>query len=191
MATVAKKEKGISKHSFRGYTPDQINELSQEKVVELFRARMRRRFSRSILLFIKKLSTSTSGFTQNAKRAKRTHSLEKSPYPSKPTSVMPLSSQKWWATTWQCTTARPSTTSKLNSTWLADIWVNSQSPTSQPSTVRPVWEQQKVQPILPLNDLPSRLNSYTIFTIKTSLNINSSMAQLFACLQLSIFLYEL
>lgn len=47
MSTAPKKEKGISKHSFRGYTPDQINELSQEKVVELFRARMRRRFSRS------------------------------------------------------------------------------------------------------------------------------------------------
>lgn len=47
MATAVKKDKGLNKHSFRGYTPDQINELSQEKVVELFRARMRRRFSRS------------------------------------------------------------------------------------------------------------------------------------------------
>jgi hypothetical protein len=52
MTTVQKKEKGLNKHSFRGYTPDQINELSQEKVVELFRARMRRRFSRSNLLSI-------------------------------------------------------------------------------------------------------------------------------------------
>jgi hypothetical protein len=47
MTTVQKRDKGLNKHSFRGLTPDQINELSQEKVVELFRARMRRRFSRS------------------------------------------------------------------------------------------------------------------------------------------------
>ncbi|XP_031472781.1 LOW QUALITY PROTEIN: uncharacterized protein LOC116245286 [Nymphaea colorata] len=51
MTTVQKKDKGLNKHSFRGLTPDQINELSQEKVVELFRARMRRRFSRSSIAY--------------------------------------------------------------------------------------------------------------------------------------------
>jgi len=49
MATVQKKEKGLQKYSFRGYTPEQINELTTEQVVELFRARQRRRFARSIL----------------------------------------------------------------------------------------------------------------------------------------------
>jgi hypothetical protein len=52
MATVQKKEKGLNKHSFRGLTPEQVNELTQEQVVELFRARMRRRFSRSIYTII-------------------------------------------------------------------------------------------------------------------------------------------
>jgi hypothetical protein len=47
MTTAAKKEKGIQKYSFRGYTPEQINELTTEQVVELFRARQRRRFQRS------------------------------------------------------------------------------------------------------------------------------------------------
>ncbi len=49
MATI-KKDKGLNKHSFRGLTPDQINELTQEQVVELFRARIRRRFTRSTCL---------------------------------------------------------------------------------------------------------------------------------------------
>ena len=48
MATVQKKEKGLQKYSFRGYTPEQIDELTTEQVVELFRARQRRRFARSI-----------------------------------------------------------------------------------------------------------------------------------------------
>ena len=77
MTTVQKKEKGPSKHSFRGYTPDQINELTQEKVVELFRARMRRRFSRSTPISIQKLNTNTSDSMPNAKKAKRTQSLER------------------------------------------------------------------------------------------------------------------
>ena len=47
MTTVAKKEKGLQKFSFRGYTPDQINEFTTEQIVELFRARQRRRFARS------------------------------------------------------------------------------------------------------------------------------------------------
>ena len=33
MATVQKKDKGLNKHSFRGLTPDQLNELTQEQVV--------------------------------------------------------------------------------------------------------------------------------------------------------------
>jgi hypothetical protein len=47
MATVQKKEKGLQKYSFRGYTPEQIDGLTTEQVVELFRARQRRRFARS------------------------------------------------------------------------------------------------------------------------------------------------
>jgi len=49
MTTVQKKEKGLQKYSFKGYTPEQINELTTEQVVELFRARQRRRFARSKL----------------------------------------------------------------------------------------------------------------------------------------------
>jgi hypothetical protein len=79
MATVQKKEKGLNKHSFRGYTPDQINELSQEKVVELFRARMRRRFSRSSSLPMQRSSINTSDSMPNARRARRTPSPERSP----------------------------------------------------------------------------------------------------------------
>jgi hypothetical protein len=30
MSTAAKKEKGIQKYSYRGYTPEQLNELTQE-----------------------------------------------------------------------------------------------------------------------------------------------------------------
>jgi hypothetical protein len=70
MTTVQKRDKGLNKHSFRGLTPDQINELSQEKVVELFRARMRRRSS-----------TNISGCTPSARRARRTPSPERSPCP--------------------------------------------------------------------------------------------------------------
>lgn len=47
MSTVQKKEKGLQKYSFRGHTPEQLNELTQEQIVELFRARQRRRFARS------------------------------------------------------------------------------------------------------------------------------------------------
>ena len=81
MATVQKKEKGLQKHSFRGYTPDQINELSQEKVVELFRARMRRRFSRSKPHPIQRSSINTSVCMLSAKRLKRTHLSENDPCP--------------------------------------------------------------------------------------------------------------
>lgn len=42
-----KKEKGLQKYSFRGNTPEQLYALNQEQLVELFRARQRRRFNRS------------------------------------------------------------------------------------------------------------------------------------------------
>ena len=63
MSTIQKKEKGLQKYSFRGYTPEQLNELTQEQVVELFRARMRRRFARSTLFMIQKSSTDTTDCT--------------------------------------------------------------------------------------------------------------------------------
>jgi len=77
MATAQKKDKGLNKHSFRGLTPDQLNELTQEQVVELFRARIRRRFSRSNNHLTQKSSTSTFVSTQNARRARRTAFLDK------------------------------------------------------------------------------------------------------------------
>ena len=89
MTTVQKKDKGLNKHSFRGLTPDQINELSQEKVVELFRARMRRRFSRSNPSPMQRSSTNTSAFTPSARRARRTPNPERGPSPSRHTSAMP------------------------------------------------------------------------------------------------------
>lgn len=90
MSTAPRKDKGLNKYSFRGLTPDQVNELTQEQVVELFRARMRRRFSRSISCSTKKLSTSTSDCTPNARRPRRTPRLVRSPLPSRPTSEMLL-----------------------------------------------------------------------------------------------------
>jgi hypothetical protein len=47
MATVEKKDKQFNKNSFRGLTIEQLEKLSTEDMVELFRARLRRRFSRS------------------------------------------------------------------------------------------------------------------------------------------------
>lgn len=52
MTTVDKKDKGLVKNSFRGLTLDQLEALSQEDLVALFRARMRRRFSRSTSFII-------------------------------------------------------------------------------------------------------------------------------------------
>lgn len=63
MSTVQKKEKGLQKYSFKGYTPEQLNELTQEQVVELFRSRQRRRFARSIFDVMQKSSTNTTGST--------------------------------------------------------------------------------------------------------------------------------
>lgn len=57
-----KKEKGLQKYSFRGYTPEQLNELNQEQLVELFRARQRRRFARSTSCKIQKSSTNITDF---------------------------------------------------------------------------------------------------------------------------------
>ena len=63
MTTVAKKDNKLQRYSFRGLTPDQVNELTQEQVVELFKARQRRRFSRSTSPLIKKSNTNTSDST--------------------------------------------------------------------------------------------------------------------------------
>ena len=115
MATVQKKDKGLNKYAFRGLTPDQLNELTQEQVVELFRARMRRRFSRSINSLIQKSSTSTSGSTPNARNQKRTLNLEKSQFQSKLISEMLSCSLKWLETMLQFTMANHSTMSKSNS----------------------------------------------------------------------------
>ena len=47
MTSLEKKDKQFNKNSFRGHTTEQLENMSTEKVVELFRARIRRRFSRS------------------------------------------------------------------------------------------------------------------------------------------------
>lgn len=47
MATLEKKDKQFNKNSFRGHTIEQLEGMTTEKIVELFRARIRRRFSRS------------------------------------------------------------------------------------------------------------------------------------------------
>lgn len=143
MAAAQKKEKGLAKHSFRGYTPDQINELSQEKVVELFRARMRRRFSRSRVCSIQRLNINTSVSMPSAKKPRRTHNPERDPLPSRLIFVMPLSYPKWLAITSLFTTVNPSTTSKSNSTWSEDISENFRSLTSQLDTVKLVSVQPR------------------------------------------------
>ena len=95
MTTAQKKDKGLNKHSFRGLTPDQLNELTQEQVVELFRARIRRRFSRSKSFLIKKLNINIFVFMPNAKRARRIVFPGKSLPQSKLIFVMLLSYLKW------------------------------------------------------------------------------------------------
>ena len=138
MTTAQKKDKGLNKHSFRGLTPDQINELSQEKVVELFRARLRRRFSRSIPYTMQKSSTNTFVSMPSAKKARRTPKPERSPSPLRPTCATPSSCPKWSETMLPSTTERASTMLKSSSTWSAGTSVNSHSPTSPAGTVRPV-----------------------------------------------------
>ena len=95
MTTAQKKDKGLNKHSFRGLTPDQLNELTQEQVVELFRARIRRRFSRSKSLLIKKLNINIFVFMPNAKKAKRIVFPDKNLLQSKLIFVMLLYYLKW------------------------------------------------------------------------------------------------
>ena len=85
MATVQKREKGLQKHSLRGYTPEQLNGFTQEQVIELFRARQRRRFARSNSSLMKKSNTNTTDFILNVRKLKRTPSLEKSQHLLKPT----------------------------------------------------------------------------------------------------------
>jgi hypothetical protein len=50
MTSVDKKDKQFNKNSFRGLTIEQLEKLTTEGVVDLFRARIRRRFSRSTFL---------------------------------------------------------------------------------------------------------------------------------------------
>ena len=156
MATVQKKEKGLNKYAYRGLTPDQLNELTQEQVVELFRARMRRRFTRSNTQLTQKSSTNTSDCTPSARSPRRTLNPEKNPLPSRPTSEMPSSCPKWLATMSQFTTERASTMSRSSSTWSVATWENSQSPTNPAVTVKPV--------SVPPRDLPTHLlNDCTYF----------------------------
>lgn len=116
MSTAPKKEKGLQKYSFRGYTPEQLYELNQEQIVELFRARQRRRFARSTHNPIQKSSTSTTGSMPSARRPRRTLCPGRSPCQSRLISVMPLSCPTWWATSWPSTTGRPSTMWRSSST---------------------------------------------------------------------------
>lgn len=46
MSTTDKKDKQFNKNSYRGMTHEQLEKLTTEQTVELFRARIRRRFSR-------------------------------------------------------------------------------------------------------------------------------------------------
>ncbi len=61
MATVEKKDKVFNKNSYRGLTLEQLEKLSTEDMVDLFRARIRRRFSRSSSPIMQKSSTNTTG----------------------------------------------------------------------------------------------------------------------------------
>ena len=85
MATVEKKEKGLVKNSFRGLTLDQLEKLPQSDLVALFRARMRRRFSRSTFGLTQKSSTSTPDSSTSAENPREMSNQERSQLPSKPT----------------------------------------------------------------------------------------------------------
>lgn len=152
MATIQKKEKGLNKYSFRGLTPDQLNELTQEQVVELYRARMRRRFTRSTSRITQKSSTNTSVSMLNARNPKRTAFPDRDPSQSRPISEMPSSCPRWSATKWPSTVAKPSLMSKSSLIWSDVTSENSQSPTSQLVTVRLVSEPPRDPPTHPLND---------------------------------------
>jgi hypothetical protein len=77
MTTVERKDKGLVKNSYRGLTLDQLEKLNQEDLVALFRARLRRRFSRSKNIFMKKLSTSTLDSSTNAENQRELFNQEK------------------------------------------------------------------------------------------------------------------
>ena len=152
MSTAPKKDNKLNKHSFRGLTPDQLNELTQEQVVELFRARIRRRFSRSRSSFIQKSSISIFVFMPNARKARRPALPDKNQLQSRLTFVMLSSYPRWLEITWLFIMVNPLITFKSNSIWLADIQENSLSHTSLASMVRPVSVPPKVQLILHSND---------------------------------------
>ena len=99
MSTVQKKEKGLQKYSFRGYTPEQLNDLTQEQVVELFRARMRRRFARSTYLITQKSSTDTTDFISSVKSLKLILNQEKNQLQLKLISEMLSLCLRWLETT--------------------------------------------------------------------------------------------
>lgn len=83
MATVPKKDNKLNKHSFKGLTPDQINELTQEQVVELFRARQRRRFTRSIHWFNAEIKHRYIRLYAKCKKSKKNTVLGEKPTPVK------------------------------------------------------------------------------------------------------------
>ena len=80
MTTVDRKERGLVKNSYRGLTLDQLEQLSQEELVGLFRARIRRRFSRSTPSSTQRSSTSTPASSTSAGSPRRTCSPERSPW---------------------------------------------------------------------------------------------------------------
>ena len=164
MATIQKKEKGLNKYSFRGLTPDQLNELTQEQVVELYRARMRRRFTRSTSRITQKSSTNTSVSMLNARNPKRTAFPDRDPSPSRLISEMPSSCPRWSATRWLSTVAKPSLMSKSSSIWSDVTSENSQSLTSQLVTVRLVSEPPRDPPTHPLNDCTYFDGSFIYFS---------------------------
>ena len=83
MATVQKKEKGLQKYSYRGYTPDQLYELNQDQLVELFRARQRRRFARSINVSYSEIKHKYSRLYNKCKKAKKNTPPGEKPVPAK------------------------------------------------------------------------------------------------------------
>ena len=78
MTTVDKKEKGLVKNSYRGLTLDQLEKLNQEDLVALFRARMRRRFSRSTIFLTQKSNTSTLDSSTSAESLREMFNQERS-----------------------------------------------------------------------------------------------------------------
>ena len=158
MSTIQKKEKGLQKYSFRGYTPEQLNELTQEQVVELFRARMRRRFARSTSCLTQKSSTDITDSTWSARRPRPTLPQEKSQSQSRLTWEMLSSCPRWSAALWLCTMAKLSILSKLSLIWLADISESSPSHTNTLDTERLVLVPPRVQLTHLLNDWISHLS---------------------------------